>query len=100
MMKSGANRGATGENAIRHCAAKADVIVGPISILLANAMMGEVTPAIVEAIGASDARKLLLPLTQEPISIIGTIREPLPHMVDRLVSEHLAPLVCAVEGPL
>ncbi|HIJ69012.1 MAG TPA: DUF3842 family protein, partial [Deltaproteobacteria bacterium] len=53
MMKAGANRGATGENAIRHSAAQADVIVGPIAILLANAMMGEMTKSKVKAIGES-----------------------------------------------
>src|SRR5208337_1739022 len=90
MMKAGANRGATGENAIRHSAALVDVIIGPIAVLLANAMMGEMTPSMVRAIGESKATKLLLPLTQEPIAIVGTIREPLPHMVDRLVSEHLS----------
>jgi hypothetical protein len=90
MMRAGANRGATGENAICHSAAQADVIIGPIAILLANAMMGEMTPLMVRAIGESKAAKLLLPLTQEPIAVVGTIREPLPHMVDRLISEHLS----------
>ncbi len=93
IMKAGANRGATGENAIRHSAAQVDVIIGPIAVLLANAMMGEMTPSMVQAIGESKATKLLLPLTQEPIAIVGTIREPLPHMVDRLVSEHLSKYV-------
>lgn len=90
MMKAGANRGATGENAIRYSAGQADVIIGPIAILLANAMMGEMTPAIVQAIGESKAAKLILPITQEPIAIVGTVREPLPHMVDRLIFEHLS----------
>ncbi len=93
MMKAGANRGATGENAICHSAAQVDVIIGPIAVLLANAMMGEMTPSMVRAIGESKATKLLLPLTLEPIAIVGTIREPLPHMVDRLVSEHLSKYV-------
>jgi hypothetical protein len=89
MMKARANRGATGENAICHCVQRADVIIGPISLLIAHAMMGEVTPAMVHAIGAAHAPKLLLPLTQEPVTIVGTIREPLPHLVDRLVNEYL-----------
>jgi hypothetical protein len=98
MMKAGANRGATGENAICHCAGKAEVIIGPISILLANSMMGEVTPAMVHSIGISDAPKLLLPLTQESITVVGTLKEPLPHMVERLVSEHLLVLFPPVES--
>lgn len=93
MMKSGANRGATGENAIRHCAGQVSVISGPISIMVAHAMMGEVTPAMVHAIGASPALKLLLPLTQEPVTVVGTIREPLPHLVDKLIRDHIAPLL-------
>ncbi len=99
MMKAGANKGATGENAICHCAGRADVIIGPVSILVANSMMGEMTPAMVQAIGVSSAPKLLLPLTQESVTIVGTMREPLPHMVDRLVSEHLVQHVPPEESP-
>lgn len=98
MMKAGANKGATGEHAICHCAGRVDIITGPVSILLANAMMGEVTPAIVEAIGSSEAPKLILPLTQESIAIVGAIREPLPHMVERLVTEYLAEYLQPVES--
>ncbi|MGV8073328.1 MAG: DUF3842 family protein [Syntrophobacteraceae bacterium] len=90
MMKARANRGATGENAICHCVSEVDVIIGSISILLPNSMMGELTPAMAQAIGAAKARKLLLPLSQEPIAVVGTIREPLPHLVEKLVSEYLA----------
>lgn len=98
MMKAGANRGATGENAICNCVHQVDVIVGPISILLTHAMMGEMTPAMVQAIGASPASKILIPLTQEPIVIVGAAREPLPHLVDRLVNEHLTPHLSARPG--
>lgn len=97
MMKAHANRGATGENAICHCAREVDIIIGPISILVAHAMMGEVTPAMVHALGSSRAHKLLLPLTQEPITIVGAVREPLPHLVDKLVGQHLPGLVAARE---
>lgn len=99
MMKARANRGATGENAICRCAHEVDVIVGTISILITHAMMGEVTPSMVEAIGASRASKILLPLTQEPIEVVGTVREPLPHLVDRLVTDHLAPHLAREGAP-
>ncbi len=95
MMKGGANKGASGENAIRHCAGQVEIIIGPLSILISNAMMGEMTTGMVQAIGTSPAHKLLLPLTQESVSIVGTIREPLPHMVDRLVSDHLRHLIAS-----
>ncbi len=87
MMKAGANRGGTGENAIIQTSKKADVIVGPIAVLVANAMMGELTPAIAVAIGASGARKILIPLTQEYIDIIGVAEEPLPHLVEKVVAK-------------
>jgi hypothetical protein len=89
MMKAGANRGATGENAICQSVQRVDAITGPISVLLCHAMMGEVTARMVEAIGSAPATKLMLPLTQEPMVVVGTVREPLPHLVEKLVSEHL-----------
>jgi len=93
MMKAGANRGATGENAICHCVERVEAVIGPISILLCNAMMGEVTPRMIQAIGSTPASKILLPLTQEPLVVVGTTREPLPHLVEKLVSEHLFALL-------
>ena len=85
MMKAGANRGATGENAVRTSSGRADVIIGPMSILMANAMMGEVTPGMAEAVCSSPAAKVLIPLTQEKVRIAGTTGEPLPHLVNQVV---------------
>lgn len=85
MMKSGANRGATGENAIIQSSPRADIIAGPLAILAANAMMGELTPGMAEALSSSAATKILIPLTQEKVEIVGVSGEPLPHLVDRLV---------------
>ena len=93
MMKVGANRGATGESAICHCVHQVDVITGPISIIVSNALMGEVTPTMAQATGASKAIKLLLPLTLEPVVIVGAIPAPLPHLVDKLVNEHLSAIM-------
>jgi hypothetical protein len=62
-------------------------------------MMGEMTPAMVHSIGASNALKLLLPLTQEAVAVVGTVKEPLPHMVERLVTEHLLVLFPPAESP-
>jgi hypothetical protein len=90
-MRAGANRGATGESAVCYCVHQVDVIVGPISILISNAMMGEVSPAMALATGASKAIKLLLLLTLESVVVVGTIASPLPHLVDKLVTEHLSP---------
>jgi hypothetical protein len=99
MLKAGANRGATGENAIRHCAHRVDAIVGPISIMIPYAFMGEVTPGMVEALGLTSAVKILLPFTQEPVVVVGTASEPLPHQVDELVEKYLVPLLAAKELP-
>ncbi len=93
MMKAGANKGATGENAIVVTAQKLNVIVGPIAILMANSMLGELTPKIAGAISASGAWKIILPVTQEKIQVVGASKEPLPHLVDSLVREHLTELL-------
>jgi hypothetical protein len=85
MMKAGANRGATGENAIVQAAPKADVILGPLAVLMAHAMMGEVTPKMAEAVSMSSARKILIPLTQEKVTLIGITADPLPHLVEEAV---------------
>jgi hypothetical protein len=85
MMKARANRGASGEGAIVHAAAKVDVILGSISIVFANAMMGEVTPRMAEVIASSPALKILLPLTRAKVEIVGLIPEPLPHQVEQVV---------------
>jgi hypothetical protein len=89
MMKARANRGATGENAIVWMAPQADYIIGPISIVMANAMMGELTPLMAEAISSSPASKILLPLSQEKVSIVGVTPQPLPHLVEDLIVKEL-----------
>ena len=89
MLKARANRGASGENAIVCTVPTADIIIGPISIIMANAMMGELTPAMARAVAASPARKLLLPLSQENVEIVGLAQAPLPHLIDALLDENL-----------
>jgi len=89
MMKARANRGASGENAILRTVPRVDVILGCLSIVLANSMMGEVTPKMAAAIASAAAAKILLPLTQEKVEIVGLSPEPLPHLVEKIVSHHL-----------
>jgi NAD(P)-dependent dehydrogenase (short-subunit alcohol dehydrogenase family) len=93
MLKARANRGASGENAIVCTVKTADIIIGPISIIMADAMMGELTPAMARAVAASPARKLLLPLSQENIEIVGLAQPPLPHLIDGLIEENLKQLL-------
>jgi hypothetical protein len=85
MMKSRANKGATGENAIVWNAGRVDLITGPLSIVLPNAMLGELTPKMAGAIVSSNIKKILLPLNQEGIDVTGVEKEPLPHMVEKLI---------------
>ncbi len=61
MLKAGAPRAATGENAVVVACRKADIIVGPIGMVIADALLGEVTPAMAKAVGQSDAARILLP---------------------------------------
>ena len=89
MLKAGANRAASGENAIRRTTTTADVIIGPISIGWANAMLGEITPKMAEAIMSSPAPKIFLPLSQEAVILVGVSAEPLPHLVQQLVTKKL-----------
>ena len=85
MLKAGANKGASGENAIIQTVKKVDIIIGTTGIVLANSMMGELTPKMAEAIASSPATKCLLPLKIPEIEIIGAPKEPLPHLIDQLV---------------
>lgn len=96
MMKAHANRGATGENAILVTIQEADVIIGPLGIVLANAMMGEVTPAMAAAVASCKARKFLLPLTQENVEVVSITHEPLPHQVEHIVKVRLKELLSHV----
>ena len=64
MMKGGADVGATGENPVVLASRDAEVIIGPIGIILADSMYGEITPRMAEAIGASRARKILIPINK------------------------------------
>jgi hypothetical protein len=87
MLKARANRGASGENAIVHTINSVDMIIGTIGIIMANAMMGEVTPRIAEAVAGSSAKKILLPLSQEFVEIVGVASVPLPHLIDALIEK-------------
>ena len=71
MVNAGADKGASGENAIRVSINLADYIIGPIGVVLPNAMMGEITPSVAEAVFNSRGKKLLLPLNQPHFEIVG-----------------------------
>ncbi len=87
MLKAGANRGASGENAVCRMVMMTDFVVGPIAISWANAMHGEVTPKMAEAVMLSPANKFFIPLYQERAEIVGIAKEPLPHLVQEVVKK-------------
>lgn len=71
MIKAGADEAATGENAVIVGARKADIIVGPIGIVIADSLMGEITPNMAVAVGQSNAQRILLPVNQCDNRIAG-----------------------------
>lgn len=96
MMKAGADQGAAGENPVMVACRTADVIVGPIGILSADALSGEVTPAMAVAIGQSAAKKLLLPVNRHcGHTMVGVRDLTLSQLVDEVVEQ--LRLLCAEE---
>ncbi len=87
MMKARANRGASGENAIVVTVKKAHIIIGTLNIVMANSMLGELTPRMAQAITESQALKILLPVTHENVMVIGKTDISIPQMVASLVDE-------------
>ncbi len=86
MVKAGAHRGATGENAIAVSVKRSDIVVGPIGIVIPNALMGEITPRIAEAVAATDARKILIPVNQNHFEIAGLESKPMAFWIKEAVS--------------
>jgi hypothetical protein len=91
MMRAKATRGATGESAISFSVGEAEVIMGSLSIVVPNSMMGEVTPRIATAVASARGRKILLPISNPPLDILGISRKPLQQLIKDaidLVREH------------
>ena len=76
---------ATGEHAIIYNVDKVDFIIGSLSIVLANSMLGELTPKIAAAVASSPAPKLLLPIHKSNVTVIGTVKEPIPHAMEKVI---------------
>ena len=87
MLKAGANEAATGENAVVVCCRKADVIIGPVGIVIADALLGEITPAMSAAIGQSNAKKLLIPVNHCNNIVVGVADLSMQKLVDAVVQE-------------
>jgi len=87
MMKAGADFGATGENPVIVACRDADVIVGPIGIISADSLLGEITPAMAVAVGQSRALKLLLPVSHCNNQVVGVASLTMGEMVKATVEQ-------------
>ncbi|MDD5937514.1 MAG: DUF3842 family protein [Clostridiales bacterium] len=85
MLKAGADRAATGENAACYNAGQADLLLGPIGLLSANGLMGEVSPAIAAAVSASPAKKILVPVSSCGILVAGATEQKLEDALNSAV---------------
>ncbi len=88
MLKAGADYGATGENAAVVNAADSDVIIGPIGIVFANALLGEITPAIAAAVSSGRAYKILIPVNRCNHYVAGCAEAPMGEYI-RIAVEKL-----------
>ncbi|MDO5111134.1 MAG: DUF3842 family protein [Clostridia bacterium] len=87
MLKAGADSAATGENAVIVGCRKADVIAGPVGIVIADALFGEITPAMATAIGQSDAKRILIPINHCDNIIVGVVDLSIAKLVQNAVDE-------------
>ena len=81
MLKAGADRAATGENAVVVGCRRADVILGPIGIVIADALLGEITPAMAAAVCQSPARRVLVPINHCENIVVGVPDQPIGQLV-------------------
>ncbi len=86
MLKAGATNAATGENAVKVCARDADLILGPIGIVLADAMMGEITPSMAQAVASARGQRILVPVQRCDTVVAGVADKPLQALIDDAVS--------------
>ena len=87
MLKAGADNAATGENSVIVCCRNADLIAGPIGIVIADSLMGEITPKMAAAIGQSNARRILIPVNHCNNYIVGVPDLSLARLIDGVVKE-------------
>ena len=87
LLKGGAAQGATGENALLVACRKADVILGPLGIVIADALLGEISPAMAAAVGQSRAKKILVPMNQCDIFVAGVGEGPVSRLLESAVDQ-------------
>lgn len=87
MLRAGADQAATGENAVVVNSRKADAIVGPIGIVIADSLYGEVTPVMAKAVAQSDARRILIPINHCDNIVVGVSDLNIGTLIRGVVSE-------------
>ncbi len=87
MLRAGAHEAATGENPVTVCCGRADVIAGPVGIIMADAMLGEITPRMALAVAQSRAQKVLLPFNQCGTVIVGVTEKSMGALVQAAADE-------------
>ena len=90
MLKGGADRAATGENAVVVNARRAKIIAGPLGIVIADALLGEVTPAMARAVGRSAAVRVLIPMNRCDTLVAGVAEKPMGELMDDAVGKIVA----------
>ena len=96
MLKAGAQQGATGENPVLVACRDADIITGPIGIVVADALLGEITPAMAAAVCQSPARRVLVPINHCENIVVGVPDQPIGSLVTAAVQKVKA--LCAGQG--
>jgi hypothetical protein len=87
MLKGGADAGATGENPIIYNCPDADIIIGPLAIVVANSLLGEITPAMARAVGESRAKRILLPVDRCCNVVVGVVQRSFNEYIQMAVDE-------------
>jgi len=87
MVKAGCKQAATGENSVIVACRKADIIIGPIGIVIADAMYGEVTPAMAAATGSADAVRILIPVNKCENIVAGVSAVPMSALIQDVVAK-------------
>lgn len=87
MLKAGADRAATGENAVVVNSRRADVIIGPIGIVIADAMLGEITPRMANAVAQSDAKRILIPVNHCDNIVVGVADLNIGKLIQAVIEE-------------
>ena len=95
MLKAGADRAATGENAVIVACRTADIIIGPIGIAIADSLLGEITPKMATAVGQSNAKRILIPINHCNNIIVGVEDLNISKLIEAVITEIQNCLDCA-----